>query len=284
MINIQEKKQEIINFIKNNGPTLPVRIAKAIDMSPVFTSAILSELLNEKKIKTSSLKIGSSPLYLIEGQEEKLTEFTENLKPIENEAYQKLRKNKFLKDSNENPAIRVALRNIKDFAIPFRYSEEIYWKYSFAKDEEVEEMLEKPKKEAEEKTQKKQTESEKESKENAKEKKVEDIFEKKDEKEIEFLSEVKEYLSNKEIKLIEKIQTDKKEVVAKIRINSNLGKIDFLLIAKNKKTLNKDEIKSALQRASYDKMPCLILVRKEPTKSIQNSLENNNLIKIDVIK
>ena len=40
MIDIQEKKNKIISFLKTTGPSLPVRIAKAIERDPVFASAI----------------------------------------------------------------------------------------------------------------------------------------------------------------------------------------------------------------------------------------------------
>ena len=80
MIDIQEKKRKILEFLKTSGPSLPVQIAKAIQMDPVFASAILSELLSSKEIKTSHMRIGASPLYLISGQENKLENKTEHLK------------------------------------------------------------------------------------------------------------------------------------------------------------------------------------------------------------
>jgi len=49
MIDVQEKKNKIISFLKVSGPSLPVRIAKVIEMDPVFASAISSELLNSKQ-------------------------------------------------------------------------------------------------------------------------------------------------------------------------------------------------------------------------------------------
>jgi len=85
MIDVQEKKNKIISFLKISGPSLPVKIAKIIEMDPVFASAILSELLDTNQIKTSHLKIGASPLYFIPGQEQKLEDHTENLKSLESE-------------------------------------------------------------------------------------------------------------------------------------------------------------------------------------------------------
>lgn len=141
MIDVQEKKKKIIEFLKTSGPSLPVQVARAIQMDPVFASAILSELLGTKDIKTSHMKIGASPLYLLPGQEEKLEEKTENLKSIERETQEKLKSKKVIVDENEEPATRVALRNIKDFAIPFKFQDKITWKYAFTPQEEVNKIL-----------------------------------------------------------------------------------------------------------------------------------------------
>ncbi|MCK5449519.1 hypothetical protein KAI32_01505 [Candidatus Pacearchaeota archaeon] len=301
MIDIPQKKTKIISFIEENGPSLPVRIAKAIDMDPVFASAILSELLNTKQIKMSHMKIGASSLYLLPEQEQKLEEQTENLKPIEKEAYLKLKERKILTHEDEEPAIRVALQNIKDFAIPFKFQEKIMWKYAFTHDEEIKNILI-PKKEKVKQEKPKQEEA-----------KIENIFQKENkeepekiislpkieikqktltEKELsietkepkpEFLEEIKKFLKTKNIKFLEEIQSEKKEIVAKVSIESELGNINFLLIAKNKQTTSKEEIAAAIQIAIYNKMPCLLVIRKQPSKNLQKIIEENYLIKLEII-
>ena len=311
MIDIQQKKDKIISFLETNGPSLPVRIAKAIEMEPVFASAITSEL---KQVKTSNLKIGASPLYFLPGQEQKLEEHTENLKSAEKEAYLKLKEKKLINDEDESPITRVALRNIKDFATPFNSQEKTMWKYTFASDEEIEELLSPPKKdtkikkpEPENKIQeRKEIESEvpkawiikqkeiKQAKEESK--KIENIFtaqnknildnsislETENKKIIpEFLIEIKTFLKQKNIEFIEEVRTEKKEIMATVNINSQLGNINFLLVAKNKKAITKDEIEAAIQIATKNKMPCLLIIRKEPSKSIQKFISENNLIKLE---
>ena len=91
MIDVQEKKRKIIEFLKSNGPSLPIHVARIIQMEPIFASAILSELLGTKQIKTSNIRVGASPLYLLPGQEELLEAKTENLKSIERETQEKLK-------------------------------------------------------------------------------------------------------------------------------------------------------------------------------------------------
>jgi len=137
MINTEAIKSKIISFIERNGPSLPIQISKEIGMNSIFTSAFLSELLDNKKIKTSSLRVGGTSLYLILGQEEQLEKFYKYLHPKEAEAFEILKKNRILKDSEQEPAIRVALRAIKDFAISFKDNEEIYWRYLTVEEPEI---------------------------------------------------------------------------------------------------------------------------------------------------
>jgi len=353
MIDVLQKKQKIISFLKLNGPALPVRIAKAIQTEHVLASAILSELLGEKRVKLSKLKIGTSALYLLDGQEEQLENFADSLKSVEKETYLKLKENRLLKDNEEQPATRVALRNIRDFAIPFKFEDQIMWRYAFTPEAEIKELLtkkpeeEKPKETKPSNNSKDTKEAEKvlnpsDAKESSQrslkredgkseqqkkiedknlalqnkrneispikggtnsrslgkeekptknkpeqQKKLENIF--KEEKEIleekpEFFTEVLSFLKKNNIEFLEEIQTEKKELVAKVCVPSGLGKIAFLLIAKNKKTVSKEEIRASVQRATYSKMPCLMIIRKEPTKAIQKILEENNLIKILVFE
>ena len=60
-------KNKIISFIEKNGPSLPAHIASEIEQSILFSSAFLAELLSEKKLVLSHMRVGSSPLYLIAG-------------------------------------------------------------------------------------------------------------------------------------------------------------------------------------------------------------------------
>jgi hypothetical protein len=317
MIDIQEKKGKIVSFIEENGPSLPVRIAKTINMDPVFASAILSELLSTKKIKMSHLKVGSSSLYLIPGQEQRLEEHADNLKSIEKDVMLKLQREKVLVDKDEEPATRVALRSIKDFAVPFKFQDQIMWRYAFTPKEEIKELLspttrEEPKEEnkpeqeeeiIEEKIEEnepkeeiieekepevpKAWEAKKEEIKQAKQesKKIESIFgEEETKQDSEFLTEIKNFLKQKDIEFLEEVRSEKREVMAIVKITSQLGDIQFLLIAKNKKTLSKDEIEAAAQMATRNSKPCLLLIRREPSKAIQKLIDENDLLKIEILE
>ena len=299
MIDIKEKKEKIISFLENNGPSLPVRISGVIEMEPVFASAILSELYSEGKIKMSHMKVGSTHLYFLPGQEQRLENFFENLKPIEKEALMKLKDKKILDSEDEEPAIRVALSGMKDFAINFIFSGKSMWKYSFVPEQEINEILNpkkeekneirtKVKKEINERlieeivVKNKRTEAT-ENKNDNETKKIEGAPNAKKEIKSEFYEEVEKYLIDKGILIYEKIQIDKKEIIAKIKFDTAVGELNYLLVAKNKKSVSKDEFGGIVQRVSYHRMPCLLIVKKEVPKSLYNLVKENNLIKIETI-
>jgi hypothetical protein len=279
MIDVQEKKQKIISFLKIAGPSLPVRIAKTIEMDPVFASAILSELLGTKQIKMSHMKVGSSPLYLIPGQEQKLEDHTENLKSIEQEALQKLKENKTLTDENEEPSIRVALRNIKDFAIPFKSQDKIMWKYAF----EQKEITSQPKILTPEQEIPKTWEEKREKRDKLKEKskKIEPIFKPKQttkQQNKTLLKKIEEFLEKQNTKIISIEEVDKKKVIAKIKSESQ----DAILFAFNKKRITEEELMKCYKKTKASNLPYRIITSGEPTKKMIETINAyKKLIKID---
>ncbi len=138
---LNRNKEGILSSIRLNGPSLPVRIARAVGLSPLFAAAFLSELKAEQKVKISNMRVGSSPIYYLEGQEEKLEGFVEHLNSREREAFLLLKESQVLEDNLQVPVVRVALRAIKDFAVPVKIRVDgelkLFWKYFLLEDEGV---------------------------------------------------------------------------------------------------------------------------------------------------
>ena len=59
MINPHDIKNRITDVLKRRGPSLPIQIAKDIEMSSLFVSAFLSEMSDEKKLKIASVIIAA---------------------------------------------------------------------------------------------------------------------------------------------------------------------------------------------------------------------------------
>lgn len=83
------------------------------------------------------MKVGGSPLYYTKAQEAMLENFFQYLNQKENEAVNLLKEKGFLIDSEQHPAIRVALRGLKDFAFPINRNGIIVWRYFLVNEENM---------------------------------------------------------------------------------------------------------------------------------------------------
>lgn len=304
-------KERILSVIHAKGPSLPIHIARAVTLQPLFASAFLSELYNEGKIKLSHMRVGSSPLYYIEGQQNMLENSIEHLNHKEKEAFFLLKKEQLLEDDSQEPAIRVALRSIRDFAVPLKLQkdqqEKIFWKYFLLPDSEIHSILNKfsppqavtptpkvapesqPKVSQEVKIQESPKPAIQQSPAapiaKAQEEKPRVRKKKTKEEDLKFCTSLKEYLKSKDIELIQMLIESKKEAAAKVRLDTPLGKQEFYLIAKDKKKITEEELTVALHRAQVEKMPALLLAPAEPDKKAQEYLKTwRNLIKFEKVK
>lgn len=295
-------KEKIISLLRIKGPSLPVHISGATGVSILFAGAFLSELISEKKVKISEMKVGSSPIYYLPGQESMLDRYSQHLKSKERDAYELLKSRKFLHDKSQEPAIRVALRAIKDFAIPFEKNSDLYWRHHTMSESEF--IIEKtpiiketekppiivtqaitnteiPSKTEERRTLTFNTQSEE---------KPLNIFEKKERKEKEhkkpnpktkkpvkktskkeegFFNKVKELLNKKGIEIIDIEDIKNGEIILKI---SNKGQ-EELLIAYSKKKISDNDILKANKKAQEAGLPYMILSLGEAPKKTKNLLE-----------
>lgn len=145
VVNIQEVKDKIIGFLDEKGPNLPIPVAKSLNIQTMLASAVLSELISEKRIAISNLRIGNSPLYYLPGQEAKLEPFSNNLNGVEKDACNKLKENQILVDEELEPVTRVALRHAKDFAFSFQEDSKLIWRYFLVKEFDAKEIFRKSK-------------------------------------------------------------------------------------------------------------------------------------------
>ena len=282
--NAQEIKEKILSTLRRNGPSLPVRIARETELSTLFASAFLSELFSEQKIKFSNMKVGSSPIYFLPGQEPMLEKFSEHLKSKEKEAFILLKEKKFLDDEKQEPAIKVALRAIKDFAIPFQKDEKTFWRFitipedEFPEEKKVQEKPEIQKPEVTEQKEKLDIFNEKPKEQKAKKKSVKKISKKQDDK---FFDKVKEYLTKKEIEILDIEGFNKKDLVLKIKENNQ----EKLLFAFNKKKITDADIIKAYKKALEQNLQYVLLSLGEPLRKLTNLIEAiKNLSKIEKIE
>jgi len=283
-------KGKILFVLQKRGPSLPVHIAGETGLSILFASAFLSELLSEKKIKLSNMRVGSSPIYFIPGQEPALENFSHYLKSKEKDAFVFLKQKRFLKDIEQDPAIRVALRAIKDFAIPFKKNDEIFWRYFTIPEKELKPptkkgvLLTTPKK-ISEPSEPISTEQELNIFDDKTEKKTKKIPIKKKvtrkKQNDKFFNKVKEFLSEKSIEILDIESFSKNDLVLKVKIREE----EKLLVAYNKKRINENDITKAHKKASELNLSYIILSLGNPLKKLDNLIEAiNNLSGLEKIE
>jgi hypothetical protein len=287
-----DKNETILEIIKQKGPILPVKVSKEIHDDVLMTSARLSELLTGKKIKISNLKVGGSPLYYFPGQEEKLTNFSDNISGTERKSYDMLQKEKILQDKYMEPATRVALRQIKDFAIPLQVSyhgkTEIFWKWFLTDGKEAESLIKEiitKKSEVEKKTEEVQKAPEQQTNlEKSKEelKHPEEILKKtisktkKPTQTVIFLEVINNFLSKTKIKVIETTEVKKNsEFDMVVELITQLGDVKYFCKAKNKKKINEGDLSSALVNAQAKNLPLLFITNGTISKKVKEKLDTS---------
>ena len=265
MNNPLETSSKIVSFVSRNGPSLPVQISREIGSNLLFAGAIMSELVRSKKLKISFVKVGGSPVYYVDGQETRLQDYYKYLNEKERKIFDILKEKKVLQDIKLEPWQRVAIRDIKDFAIMLKINTgEIFWKWYLTDIKDVEGII-------------KGTVT--------KEKKIEEkiikapkIPEKQEKlKEGASLEIINEYFAKKNIKILEEELVRKnKEVDYVVNIPSEVGNIKFFVKFKDKKNISDSDL--ILAKSHSKKLPVLFLSKGELTKKAKDYIEKNYML------
>lgn len=299
---VERYKERISSYLQTKGPSLPIHIANALGVSTIFASAFLGEMFSDRQLKMSSMRVGSSPIYYLAEQEAQLEQFVEYLNVREREALALLKDQKILKDEEQPPVVRVALRAIPDFAKSFSVRDgsevKVFWRYftvseaeanSFARSmlgsaaapvQEVVTQLVQPqvmtqavaplvleieKPQIEKSVQimqapepvvggeKKVSE---ETEEKVKVKKEKKIVVKEDS---DFVKQVKEHFAKRKMELVREVLSKKKEFHCVVALEGPLGRQEYFVVAKEKKSVSDSDLTVAHQVAQMEKMPALFI-------------------------
>lgn len=286
-------------------PILPAQAAKETGTDTILASAMLSELVSKGQLKVSSLKVGSSPLYYVPGQEQQLENFVQNLNEKDRRTVALLSQNKILRDSEQEPLTRVSLRQIKDFAKPlevlYNDQREIFWKWHALPDSEAENLIKEiliPKVKREETKKTEQVPKEKAKPERkveqapkkslvkkpqtqltgqAKEEKVQKPTEQKEFTDTTvadpFLDSLRQFFSQNNIRTLEhNIVKKRTEHDFILQIESPLGNLSYYCKAKNKKRIGDSDLSSAFVQGQLKKLPVIFISPGELTKQAKEML------------
>lgn len=139
-------EEKILQFLRIHGPSVPTKVAKFLNISILFASAHLSELVSRRKVKVSHLKVGGSPLYYLPQHEAQVSTFARNnLNSKDVAVMERLQAEGVLREGEQDLLTKVALRSLKDFAVPlqvdFQGSSELFWRWHMASPEEAQKKI-----------------------------------------------------------------------------------------------------------------------------------------------
>lgn len=288
--NLAEKRDRLFNIVKSRGPILPVDVSKEIGTDIIFASAMLSELVSNKKVKITNVKIGGGPLYYVEGQEHKLQDLVKHLNSKDRDVAERLKKEKILRDIECKPLERVSLRQIKDYAVPIKVNNnnqiEIFWRWYLYNEEEAKEKIievlkpklefkqefkepekeisqpERIQKELEVEKQQEVKQGKEEPKKRIKKPKKEDLS---------FEDRVLDYFNKNGIEIIEeKLIKKNKEMNYTVKVSSGIGKLDYFVKVKNKTRISETDLSLAHNEAG--KLPLFFISNGSLSKKGEETL------------
>jgi hypothetical protein len=303
-------EDQVIRIVATKGPIIPIQVVREVGGNTMFAGAILSQLVDKKRVFVSSVKVGGSPLYYIRGQEHRLQEFSKYLNEKDRQTYELLKQKKILRDNEQSPLVRVSLRSIKDFAVPlevkFGEQSEIFWKWYLLNEESARELIGAclnigRKIREEKKLEEKKVEREADRQlqnfveekaevrpgETAKDIKKEEspvvVKEEKIATNDAFAAKIIDFLKRREI-IIKRLETKKKnsELDMILLIPSSVGNIEYYCNAKNKKRITDSDISSVYVQGQLKKLPAMLLTAGDLTSKARELLSRD--VKVSILK
>ncbi len=140
-------KAQMLSILQERGPSLPKDVAAGLaeKVDTILAGALLAELVEQKKVLMSALKVGGSPLYYLPAGEARLTGFADRLHGPEKDAYAMLKDAGVLAEDALQPAIRVALARLRDFAkrieISYQGRRAYFWRWYLLTPEETKDRV-----------------------------------------------------------------------------------------------------------------------------------------------
>lgn len=297
-----DNKDRLKQLINIKGPVIPSDVYSELGLNILMTSATMAELVSNNILKISAVKIGSSPLYYLPGQENMLQQFSKHLHEKAKKAYDILKNKKILKDSDLEPVIRVALREIKDFAIPLKVNyenkSEIFWKWYLLPNEDAQSSIKKHLKLGDEKKEIKIPSKKENLMKKQEIKKEETIIKKTDiKKQKPFINQttpfkktetIKKSVSEKSKALFDNLYDYfnknnifivRKEINKRktsgdfiVEVPTPVGKLTYFCRVKDKKSINDSELASAFVQGQQNKLPVLFITSGRLTKKAKEML------------
>jgi len=244
-------EQDILDFIKKEGPVLPIKISKQFRIDSFMASALLSELVSKGLIKSTSGNIGSSRLFYAENQEIKARSMIfEKLDDLGKMFVRMMNEHKVALESELGAQEKFLANKLRDFVVPYSADingkQETVWAFSsLSKDEALNEISRRFKKPEPEKPAEEIKPVRQEQKTLAEQPKKADS---------DFENKAMNYFASKNIPVFEKqMQKKNKEFQFFIKVPSAFGEQECYVKAKSKKTIKEEDLSLAWLEAQKHK-------------------------------
>jgi hypothetical protein len=261
-----EYRDKVLSVAKTS-PVLPMQIAKALSTDSMMAGAMLSEMVSKGLLKTSSLKVGGSPVYYVPGNEAQLLNFRQNLNEKDRRTVELLEKEKVLRESEVDPLTRVSLGLIKDFAKPlivtYDGKQETFFKWFLVGDKEAEEHIRIKLQPAEAQPVEKKVEAVK-----PEPMEQQQVLEPKPAKlSGDFWDRMQSFFASNNIKILEQTVVKKKtEFDLLLQLPSPVGSLTYYCKARSKKRVSDSDLSAAYVQGQIKKLPVILLIDGELSK------------------
>lgn len=284
-------KDKVYSFVKTRGLTIPLDVKRAFNLDLLISSAVLSELVSDGRLKTTWLKFGATPFYYPPDKVGLLKELRKYLNEKDKQVFDLLQHKKLLKDSELTPLQRIGLRNLKDFAIPLNIKNiddpnkiNLWWRWFLTSEQEALDMIKEISKNS-----KKQVLLQEEKKEKRLKPIENRILKSKKHKRVtkqELLTTANNYFKKKNIKIIDVLTTSNSQADFIIEVPSSIGRVKVYSRFKSKKVITDNDLASLFVVANSKNMPALLitngLLTNKAKKMLNKEFQNLKVDKIDV--
>ncbi len=290
---LNEKEEKVLQLVRMRGPILPIDIAKAVGLETFLASAILSTLINKGHVKISHRKVGSSPLYYVDGQEQKLrNRLYSELNDLEKKALERLKQLRVAFKEDLYPQERVLLSELRDFVSYLQIKKDekelFCWRHYSVTDDEFNEILQKKfepqKEEVEQVVEKPEVQKRLEIKKEKVKQPIKKIKLRKEAKN-DFDKRVIEFFKKNNVEVLER-KVSRNESDYLISIQTPLGGQKYFVKVKNKKSISESDISKLYVEISSKKYPAILIIPKQLSKKVRAYVDKNfgNLIRIIVLQ
>lgn len=280
--------EEALNFIKQNGPSMPAEVGRAIQKDSILTKILLQELTEKKVLNQSKRRIGNSRLFYLPYQEDKMrSRMLQDLKIQEKKVLEAIQKKGYVFEKELSPHAKFFIRELADFLIAEEKDGEKVWKYhkylGGIKPETQENINDQKEPEELRETKTQEDKNNNENKKSLKEYIKKDLeVNEKENIESDFLQDclrkIKEYGRIDEFNTLKKA----KEFESVLTIESRFGREKLYVVMKSKNKITDKDLKKAYDAGIKKHMQVLFLTNGEITGTTSKNFEKKygSLMKI----